>query len=137
MTQKYKVSRSGETLGSFTLWEIKEWLRLGKLNWTDDVWTQGMADWTKLEVIKTHVLAAEKPSSEPIEEALFKPRLNIAGKLPLIGLAIFFLGAFVLFIGIIRDPDGSAIRQQVLMQQMTNGILLMILGAIIAKYRAD
>jgi hypothetical protein len=134
MTPKYKVSRAGNTIGNFTLWEIKEWIQTGKLDWTDDFWTEGMKEWAKLEVIRKHVLSAEKPSASPGQESYLKPpSIDVSSKLPAIGLLIFFVGAAVMFLGIIHDPDGSAIRQEVLMQQITNGILLMILGVLIAK----
>lgn len=50
-------------------------------------------------------------------------------------LAFIFLiiGGIVLLKALGGDDDGSAIRQQVRTLQMTNGILLMILGCIIAK----
>ena len=50
-----------------------------------------------------------------------------------IGIVIFLIGGFVLLGGLAGDASGSAIRQQVLVQTMTNGILLMILGCIMAK----
>jgi hypothetical protein len=43
------------------------------------------------------------------------------------------IGGLVLINGLTGNPDGSAIRQAVLAQHMTNGILLMILGVLIAK----
>jgi len=49
------------------------------------------------------------------------------------GILCFLLGGAVLLKAMGGDPDGSAIRQAVLAQHMTNGILLMILGCIIAK----
>jgi hypothetical protein len=50
-----------------------------------------------------------------------------------IGVIVFFVGGIVLLSGLAGNPDGSAIRQAVLAQHMTNGILLMILGVLIAK----
>ena len=50
-----------------------------------------------------------------------------------VGVGAFIVGGFVLFGGLVGDATGSAIRQQVLVQTMTNGILLMILGCIMAK----
>ena len=51
----------------------------------------------------------------------------------LIGVLVFLVGGMVLFGALAGDDAGSAIRQQVRTQWMTNGILLMILGCIIAK----
>ena len=50
-----------------------------------------------------------------------------------LGTAAFIIGVFVLLRGLAGDPGGSAIRQQVLVQTMTNGILLMILGYMMAR----
>jgi flagellar biosynthesis GTPase FlhF len=63
-----------------------------------------------------------------------KERLDEYGGLfKFLGTAAFIIGAFVLLSGLAGDPDGSAIRQQVLVQTMTNGILLMILGYMMAR----
>ena len=61
-------------------------------------------------------------------------RLDEYGDLfKLIGVLFFLIGGAVLLKALGGDDDGSAIRQQVRTLQMTNGILLMILGCIIAK----
>lgn len=52
---------------------------------------------------------------------------------PTVGALTFIIGGFVLVNGLASNPDGSAIRQQVLAQHMTNGILLMILGFVMAR----
>lgn len=63
-----------------------------------------------------------------------KDRLDENGGLfKFLGTAAFIVGVFVLLRGLVGDPDGSAIRQQVLVQTMTNGILLMILGYMMAR----
>ncbi len=49
------------------------------------------------------------------------------------GAIIFIIGALTLFSGLVSDATGSAIRQGVLAQHMTNGILLMILGKLISS----
>jgi len=50
-----------------------------------------------------------------------------------LGVVFFIVGGIVLGFALGGDDGGSAIRQQVRTLQMTNGILLMILGSIIAK----
>ncbi|MEY4798818.1 MAG: domain 2 [Verrucomicrobiota bacterium] len=50
-----------------------------------------------------------------------------------LGVIFLIVGGIVLLKALGGDDDGSAIRQQVRTLQMTNGILLMILGCIIAK----
>jgi hypothetical protein len=71
------------------------------------------------------VQAIEKKASERLDE--------YGGLFKFIGIVVFLVGGFVLFGGLVGDATGSALRQQVLVQTMTNGILLMILGCIIAK----
>lgn len=55
------------------------------------------------------------------------------GLFKFLGTAAFIIGVIVFLRGLAGDPDGSAIRQQVLVQTMTNGILLMILGYMMAR----
>jgi flagellar biosynthesis GTPase FlhF len=63
-----------------------------------------------------------------------KERLDEYGGLfKFLGTAAFIIGVLVFLRGLAGDPDGSAIRQQVLVQTMTNGILLMILGYMMAR----
>jgi hypothetical protein len=133
MAKQYKVSRNGQPIGTFDIWGIKEGLDDGKLRWTDDFWTQGMNEWSKLEVIRKLVMSSDKAGSQGGLSPDDKPAYDITEKFPIIGLFILFVGAAVFVIGMVGNPDGSAVRQQVLMQQMTNGLLIMILGAIIAK----
>jgi Fe2+ transport system protein B len=71
------------------------------------------------------VQAIEKKASERLDE--------YGGLFKFIGIVVFIVGGFVLFGGLVGDATGSALRQQVLVQTMTNGILLMILGCIMAK----
>jgi uncharacterized membrane protein len=63
-----------------------------------------------------------------------KERLDEYGGLfKFLGTAAFIIGVLVFLRGLAGDPGGSAIRQQVLVQTMTNGILLMILGYMMAR----
>jgi len=133
MANQYKVSRKGEEIGTFDIWGIKEGLATNRLLWTDDFWTQGMKGWSKLEVIRKQVMAAEMTAPLGDDGSENKQPSDITEKFPIIGLFILFVGAAVFLIGMVGNPDGSAVRQQVLMQQMTNGLLMMILGVLIAK----
>jgi hypothetical protein len=140
MSTIYKVARGGKTIGDFKAWELKEWLANDRLRWTDDYWHAGMTGWAKLETIRAPILAAQKPT--PPTPPPMPPKQG--GKdqalpgcvhfvlLP-IGVIVFLIGGLVLLSGLTGNPDGSAIRQAVLAQHMTNGILLMILGVLIAK----
>jgi hypothetical protein len=144
-----KVARKGQHIGEFEPWELKVALETGKLQWTDDFWTSGMAKWAKLESIRTQILAAQKPTqaSPPSTPPPVLPPPSSGPQLPtgpkevpdsragsqVVGTLVFLAGGLVLINGLTGNPDGSAIRQTVLAQHMTNGILLMILGVLIAK----
>jgi hypothetical protein len=67
----------------------------------------------------------KKMASERLDEA--------GGCFKAIGVGFLLIGGVVLLGALAGDDGGSAIRQQVRTLQMTNGILLMILGCIIAK----
>jgi hypothetical protein len=148
MASIHKVARSGKHLGDFELWELRPALEAGKLLWTDHYWTTGMPKWEKLETIRTLVMAAKKPAPTP-EPTTPPPSPPPSAQPPMpagpkeepdsragsqaVGTLVFLTGGLVLINGLTGDPDGSAIRQAVLAQHMTNGILLMILGVLIAK----
>ena len=70
-------------------------------------------------------LWVKKMASERLDEA--------GGCFKAIGVGVLIIGGVVLLSALAGDDGGSAIRQQVRTLQMTNGILLMIMGCIIAK----
>ena len=144
----FKIARSGKHIGDFELWELRPALEAGKLLWTDHYWTTGMPKWEKLETIRTLVMAAKKPapttepttpppspppSAQPPMPAGPKEEPDSRAGSQAVGTIVFMIGGLVLINGLTGNPDGSAIRQAVLAQHMTNGILLMILGVLIAK----
>lgn len=49
------------------------------------------------------------------------------------GNGLIVVGALVFLYGLLADPQGSAIRQQVLVQHMTNGLLFAIAGLLVRK----
>lgn len=79
------------------------------------------------EAISTaaRALWVKKMASERLDEA--------GGCFKAVGVGVLIIGGVVLLSALAGDDGGSAIRQQVRTLQMTNGILLMILGCIIAK----
>ncbi len=144
--EKIKVARAGKELGEFSAWEVcRKWID-GELSLSDDYWRPGMTSWGKLREIKEELLAAQKP--EPTADTPAPPALPVPPKPPagnqnkgkddgcggtVIGAVFFIIGTLTLLMGFAGDATGSAIRQGVLTQQMTNGILLMILGVLLAK----
>ena len=93
-------------------------IRMGKNKAKAKEEEDAIAESMRIQLVK-------KKASERLDEH--------GGFFKFIGIAAFIIGAFVLFGGLAGDATGSAIRQQVLVQTMTNGILLMILGCIMAK----
>ena len=148
MANIHKVARKGQHIGEFEPWELKVALETGKLQWTDDFWTSGMSKWEKLETIRPLIITAKKPAPTP-DPITPPPTPPPSAQPPMptgpkeepdsragsqaVGTIVFMIGGLVLINGLTGNPDGSAIRQAVLAQHMTNGILLMILGVLIAK----
>lgn len=92
----------------------------------------------RLEREKAKAKEDEVAIAEAARAQLVKNKANErldehGGLFKFLGTAAFIIGVFVLLRGFSGDPDGSAIRQQVLVQTMTNGILLMILGYMMAR----
>ena len=139
---KIKVARKGAVIGEFQPWEICEKWAAGEINMSDDYWREGMASWGKLQDIKEEIITAKRPS--PSQEVQTPPpplppankpsptEDKPSGGSTFVGGIFFVIGALTLLSGLAGSPDGSAIRQGVLAQYMTNGILLMILGKLIA-----
>ena len=154
-----KISRDGKEVGTYEAQEAVRLLISGILKRTDFYWHDGMTEWApllKLEASETfrqlainakakaelEDRAKRKADEEAISAAarvlrvkkMASDRLDESGVLfKLIGVLFFLIGGAVLLKALGGDPDGSAIRQGVIAQYMTNGILLMILGCIIAK----
>ncbi len=128
MASKFIVAREGKVFGEFEPWEIKDWIKGGRLTWTDDFWQEGMDKWAKLEIIKEQVLKAQRPTI-----ASSNPEVAPSKILARTGTVLMAAGLITLAVALFSSPEGSAIRQTVLAQYMTNGILLMILGVLVAK----
>jgi len=154
-----KISRDGKEFGAYEAREAVRLLLNGTLKGTNFYWHDGMTEWApllKLKSSETFRQLVEKAKTKAEEEERAKKRadedaisaaardlwikkkaserLDENGSVFLVfGILCFLLGGAVLLKALGGDPDGSAIRQAVLAQHMTNGILLMILGCIIAK----
>ena len=147
MTQeaKLRIARAGKEIGEYGLWEANQKWIAGEISMSDDYWRSGMSRWGKLQDIKDELLAAKKPESSPTkaepQAQTPVPPLPPAQPAPkeepsplvAIGIIVFVIGALTLLGGLASDATGSAIRQGVFAQHMTNGILLMILGVLLAK----
>lgn len=92
----------------------------------------------RMEKQKAKAKEEEEAVSEAVRLQLIRRKANErldehGGFFKFIGVGAFIIGVFVLLGGLSGDATGSAIRQQVLVQTMTNGILLMILGCLMAR----
>jgi len=134
-----KISRDGKEVGTY---EAQEAVRLradGTLKGTDFYWHEGMPNWAPM----TEFLASESGRKLAEEEAIRALKIqkraeesletDNGGYFTVIGVVFFIVGGIMLVFANGGDDGGSAIRQQVRTLQMTNGILFMILGSIIAK----
>jgi hypothetical protein len=139
---KIKVAREGKEIGEFWPWEICERWASGHLSMTDDYWREGMASWGKLQDIKEEIITSKRPAQatktstppppSPSTNKSQQAGEKTSGGASLAGAIVFVIGALTLLSGLTGSPDGSAIRQGVLAQHMTNGILLMILGKLLS-----
>jgi hypothetical protein len=142
---RIRIACKGKEIGEFSPWEINQKWIAGEISMTDDYWRGGMTKWGKLQEIKEEILAAKKP--EPATPMAAPAPSPVIPPLPpspaqpsdngspyfAFGVIVFIIGAITLLGGLASDATGSAIRQGVFAQHMTNGILLMILGVLLAK----
>jgi hypothetical protein len=143
---KIRVARKGKDLGEFSLAELSQKWVEGAVVMSDDYWRPGMRAWGKLQDIREEILSAGSPPSaagaQRSETTTGSPTPPApAGKTPqaeagagrAFGSIVFIIGAITLLSALTGDATGSAIRQSVLAQHMTNGILLMILGTLLTR----
>jgi hypothetical protein len=130
----YQIIRAGQTIGNYPLWEIRQRLATDQLAFTDEYVRTGSAEKGRLIDLKEAILASSRPeAAAPMSHRGAASGQEVSFYGPLVGSLVGIAGIVVLAIGLFSSPDGSAIRQQVLVQYMTNGILLMILGVLLAK----
>ena len=153
---KIKFSRNGVEIGEYKFWEIEVMVKTFKILPTDHYWHDGMTQWepvTKLlelidRIKKEAKIAkerkeAEQKSPESYSNDSKTPQDWIfeTGNTFISGVAYMCYFLFISFLdvyGFIRfasgetgDPTGSAIRQAVLEQKTTSGLLIMILATLI------
>jgi hypothetical protein len=144
---KIKFSRNGIEIGEYKFWEIEVMVKTFEILPTDHYWHEGMTQWepvTKLlEKIDRIKKEAEQKSTESNSNNSKTPQDWIfeTGHTFINGIAYICYFLFVSFLyiyGFIRfasgemgDPTGSAIRQGVLEQKTTSGLLIMILATLI------
>lgn len=141
---KIKISRNGVDKGEYELWQIALLIKTGEVLSTDHYWHEGMIAWKKVSEsdIATQSINAKKTLDE-IEEKTkkdiendqneFEEDIKKLGEIviKIISGAIGGWGVLTLGNAISGNPDGSAIRQQVLEQKETNGLLLIILSLLL------
>jgi len=152
MSAKLKVSKGGQILGDFTRQEIQEGLSNGTLLPDDHFWDpeNKSAGWQKLSdlpkepeppktnssnhpAIPTPLPAPQAQPPAKAQDAASKRAEDDAAMRFNLGVVIILAGLFIVFLGVIGDPKDSAIRQAVLSQMITNGLLAMIFGLILAR----
>jgi hypothetical protein len=146
---KIKISRNGLNRGEFELWQITALIKSGEILSTDHYWYDGMAEWKLVtEIIKLAQIADSEfkstnsqppplPKSSATSTDSNQDQLKKESKVKIrekgnsiVGGFIFIVGVLVLLKGLFSNPYDSAVREAVLYQEMTNGILLMILGTL-------
>ena len=94
----YHVNRQGQTLGIFPLEELRNRRRSGEFNGSELVWTAGMPEWQRIDVV-LQTAANPRPTPPPIPATAQKRQTSPV--VPwLIGLAVigfFAVMAFVAF----------------------------------------
>jgi hypothetical protein len=150
MSQKLKVSRAGTILGDFSREEVLEGLSKETFLPTDYFWDpeNKSAGWVKMNTLSPEAASSPPPPAPQAKPAVrptqSKPAVIQPTKVEvqwgwlktirfILGIIIFLWGTLLAVIGAGGDPAGSAIRQAVLAQHVTNGLLLMILAVLIAR----
>jgi hypothetical protein len=153
---KIKISRDGIEIGEEELQDIEKKLKAGVIKTTDHYWHDGMIQWEpvtklleKIDRIKREAKIAKE--QKEAEQKSSGPNSNDSktsqdwifeiGHTLIIGITYICYFLFISFLyiyGFIRfvsgetgDPTGSAIRQAVLEQKTTSGLLIMILATLL------
>jgi hypothetical protein len=141
---KIKISRNGINKAEYQLWQIAGLIKEGEILSSDHYWHEGMIAWKKLsesDIITQSINAKKKLEEIEVKtkkdiqkeqdemKELFEKEVEIVTQV--ISGLIGGWGLITLFKAISGDPDGSAVRQTVLEQKQTNGLLLIILSFLI------
>jgi hypothetical protein len=139
----YHIARAGKALGVFTKEQIIQGLKNGAYQYSDHIWDpkNKEAGWRKVSDLFSDSSTGNatpplppKPTS-PRQDSNFGP--DSFSRTQIIQ---YILSGFVILAGLMMlayssmlDADNSAIRQAVLEQMKTNGLLVILIGVLIAK----
>jgi hypothetical protein len=115
---KYKLARNGVQYAEVDLPEVAKMIAQKKCKLDDNYWKVGMEGWREVsEIAEAAVDAYSKRSFE-------NNRVSAT-------LTCYIVSALFFCAWLFSSAEGSAVRQQVLLQYFTNAILLAILGCLI------
>src|SRR5689334_2096599 len=80
------IARGGTSLGTFSVDEVREGLKMGQFHPTDLGWQEGMPDWRPLGQLITEKPATAVPAPETSEPQASKPPADSDGSAPGRGL---------------------------------------------------
>ena len=92
----YEVCRKGVKIGAFTAVELADLMEKGRVSGSDDVWTEGMEAWAKIEEIRESIDITRKSPE--------RRRLRVAG----LTLGYSALACAILTVAYLAFGDGQA-----------------------------
>jgi hypothetical protein len=131
----YHILRAGKALGLFTKEQIIQGLKNGTYRYSDHIWDpkNKEAGWRKISDLISEPStgsAATPLPPEPRPPNILSTRVD--NKYGLAALVIL-IGSAMFAYALTMDPNNSAIRQAVIQQMETNGLLVILIGVLIAK----
>jgi hypothetical protein len=142
----YHIARSGKALGAFTKEQIIQGLKKGTYQYSDHIWDpkNKEAGWRKVSDLFSDSSTGNatpplppKPTSprqdneSGLGDVYWESLLKIVG--PVFAALAIMVGSMMFINALTMDPDNSAIRQAVIQQMETNGLLVILIGVLIAK----
>jgi hypothetical protein len=150
----YHIARAGKALGIFTKEQIIQGLKKGTYQYSDHIWDpkNKEAGWRKVSDLFSD--SSTGNATPPLPPKSSRPRqwydgVSIHGDSilgdayfwefllkrarPLFAALVMLVGSVMFAYALTMDPDNSAIRQAVIQQMQTNGLLVILIGVLIAK----